>query len=52
MSTTVTLNDFEVALPATSVAVQVTLVVPSANAVPDGGTHALTTPGTLSDAGQ
>lgn len=39
VSTTVTANDFDAALPAASVAVHVTVVVPRANMLPDPGTH-------------
>ena len=39
VSLTVTVKDFEAALPAPSVAVQVTDVVPRGNVVPDTGAH-------------
>ena len=39
VSLTVTVKDFEAALPAPSVAVQATVVVPRGNVVPDTGAH-------------
>jgi hypothetical protein len=50
VSTTFTRNDPEDVLPEPSVAVQLTVVVPIAKAVPDGGTQATVTPGALSAA--
>ena len=44
----VTLNEHVAVLPDASVAVQVTVVVPTGNGVPEGGTHATVTPGQLS----
>jgi hypothetical protein len=41
-------NEQVAVLPDASVAVQVTVVVPTGNGVPDGGTHATVTPGQLS----
>jgi hypothetical protein len=46
----VTLNEQVAVLPDASVAVHVTVVVPTGNGVPDGGTHATVTPGQLSEA--
>jgi hypothetical protein len=46
---TVTVNVHEALLPDVSVAVHVTVVVPSANIEPDGGAHEDVTPGQLSD---
>ena len=46
----VTENEQVAVLPDASVAVQVTVVVPTGNGVPEGGTHATVTPGQLSDA--
>ena len=39
MSSTVTVNEFEPVFPCESVAVQVTVVVPSTNVEPDNGVH-------------
>ncbi len=50
VSLTVTLNEQLDWLLLASVAVQVTEVVPTGNAVPDGGAHENVTPGQLSDA--
>jgi hypothetical protein len=44
----VTVNEQVAVLPDASVAVQVTVVVPTGNGVPDGGTQATVTPGQLS----
>ena len=44
----VTVNEQVAVLPEASVAVQVTVVVPTGNGVPEGGTHATVTPGQLS----
>ena len=46
----VTANEQVAVLPAASVAVHVTVVVPTGNGLPDGGTHATVTPGQLSEA--
>ena len=49
VSTTLTAKDFDRALPAASVAVQVTVVVPRANVVPDAGAQsAVPSPSTAS----
>ena len=51
VSWTVTENDPEPVLPCTSVAVQVTVVVPTGNVLPDGGKHeGVIEPSTMSDA--
>ena len=51
VSLTVTVKDFEEALPAPSVAVQATVVVPRGNVVPDAGAQTGTRPTvTASDA--
>jgi hypothetical protein len=47
-SKTVTVKEQVAVLPAASVAVQVTVVDPNGNVDPDGGTHAVVTPGQLS----
>jgi hypothetical protein len=47
-SKTVTLNVHVAVLPDVSVAVQVTVVVPSGKQLPDGGVQVTTTPGQLS----
>lgn len=49
-SNTVTVNAHVAGLPAPSVAVQVTVVVPSGNVDPLGGEQTTLTPGQLSDA--
>jgi hypothetical protein len=41
---TVTVNEHELMFPLASVAVHVTVVVPSWNVEPDGGTHATVVP--------
>jgi hypothetical protein len=46
----VTVNEQVAVLPVASVAVQVTVVVPTGSGDPDGGTHTVVTPGQLSDA--
>src|SRR5438445_6762343 len=48
VSLTVTLNAQVLVLPAASVAVQITVVVPTGNNVPLGGLHATVAPGQLS----
>ena len=45
-----TVNEHEAVLPEASVAVQVTVVVPTGKADPEGGTQTTVTPGQLSDA--
>ena len=45
VSFTVTRNDFDVVLFEVSVAVHVTVVVPSGNAVPEGGLQLKVSPG-------
>ena len=47
----VTVNEQVAVLPDASVAVQVTVVVPTGSGEPDGGTHTVVTPGQLSVAG-
>jgi hypothetical protein len=47
---TVTGKEQDAVLPAASVAVQVTVVIPSGKQVPDGGLQLIETPGQLSDA--
>jgi hypothetical protein len=44
----VTVNEQEARFPDASVAVQVTVVVPTGNVEPEGGTHCEVTPGQLS----
>ncbi len=48
VSLTVTVNEHVSALPATSVAIQVTVVAPSANVEPEAGVQAIDAPGQLS----
>jgi hypothetical protein len=48
MLKTVTVKLQEAVLPEASVAVQVTVVIPTGNADPDAGTQAVVTPGQLS----
>ncbi len=48
VSCTVTVNDPDELLPAASVAVQVTVVVPSGNVLPDAGEQTTTGDGSLS----
>jgi len=48
MLNTVTVKEQLAVFPDVSVAVQVTVVVPSGNVEPDAGTHMLVTPGQLS----
>src|SRR5512134_4022231 len=47
-SNTVTVNEHVAVLPAASVAVQVTVVVPGGKQEPEGGTQTTVTPGQLS----
>lgn len=47
---TVTVNEQVAVLPEASVAVQVTVVVPTGKVEPEGGTHTVVTPGQLSEA--
>lgn len=47
---TATLKLHDAVLPLVSVAVQVTLVVPTGKTDPEGGVHEATTPGQLSEA--
>ena len=49
-STTVTVKEQLAVLPAASVAVAVTVVVPTGNAVPEAGVLVTDTPGQLSEA--
>ena len=49
-SVTVTENEQEAVLPAASVAVQLTVVVPTAKVEPEAGEHATVAPEQLSDA--
>jgi hypothetical protein len=48
VSTVITVNEQVAVLPLASVAVQVTVVVPNGNVLPDGGLQATVTPGQLS----
>src|SRR5688572_7854730 len=48
VSTMVTRNEFVVRLPAISVAMQTTVVVPFGKTEPEGGVHTTVAPGTLS----
>lgn len=50
LSTTVTVNEHEFEFDDASVAVHVTVVVPTGNVDPDAGTHVTVAPGQLSDA--
>ena len=50
MSNTVTVNEHVAVLPLASVAVQVTVVVPTGKVDPDAGEQTTVTPGQLSEA--
>jgi hypothetical protein len=49
VSLTVTVNEQVAVFPAPSVAVQITVVVPTANMLPEAGEHKMDEPGQLSE---